>query len=167
MAEPMEEEIKTALRTAVARAYQDTGLETPGWTKAIVEALLKCGHDHGYKVCCSHPEGDHPEWLYDLLWYHSDGTDEHERLRDVPMVMECEWHTATNKMSEDFEKLLVANAPLKVFVCCPPITSREHWMDYFTDSIQNYVQRRKDDRFVIGFLRDTSKDIWFETITVE
>lgn len=83
------------------------------------------------------------------------------------MVMECEWHTATNKISEDFEKLLLANAPLKVFVCCPPITARQDWMDYFNDSIQHYAQRRKGDRFLIGFVRDMTKDISFESITVE
>jgi hypothetical protein len=65
-------------------------------------------------VCASGFEGKfEPEWLYDLIWYKNNSE---VRLETVPLVLESEWAYDYYDIRFDFEKLLLANAPLKVMV---------------------------------------------------
>ena len=55
------------------------------------------------------------EWLYDMVWYESDRGD-FDSLTQVFMVLESEWSRYMWDVKYDFEKLLIAKAPLKVFI---------------------------------------------------
>lgn len=160
----MIERIKTSLLDAARNAYSQPQLDTDGWTREVSQNLLDLGQSFGFKVCVSRLRADNPEWLYDMVWYTVRGEGMDERLDDVPMVMECEWHSAPVKIAEDFEKLLVANAPLKVMVCYPKASAREYVLAYFRDSIEHYKQKRTGDKYLIALLRDESEDFHFETI---
>ena len=163
----MEEEIKSALQTAIRTAYALPDLDTNGWTRAVYQSLLDLGHALGFKVCVSRLPADSPEWLFDVVWYTTRNNSELERLEDIPMVMECEWNRHPEKIAEDFEKLLSSNAPLKVMICYPRLDAIVHMLEYFRDSIANYKQRRVGDKFLIGTLDDENKDLIFNTIIVE
>ena len=55
------------------------------------------------------------QWLYDLVWYKNDATGE---LQEVPLVLESELSDRSEKgIRWDFQKLLVAHAQYRVFVC--------------------------------------------------
>ena len=53
------------------------------------------------------------EWLYDVTWCDSDRDG---WLRSIPMVAEGEWGNLGD-IDDDFQKLLVARAKIRVMVC--------------------------------------------------
>ena len=98
-------------------------------TKEILTALCEAGHrldwgeDRQLFTCASRvnpceTDGRIPakfhygEWLFDALWY-LENKDEY--MLSVPLVAECEWGRGTDVM-EDFHKLLVARADVRVMV---------------------------------------------------
>ena len=119
-----------ALQTAVVAALDDVdgsciaeGRDSP-WTEAVLKALSQTGQKLGFYVCAAGkpPGARHGEWLWDCTWLDYEGDDPHKPLRLAPMVAECEWKGSVRgseylkKILYDFEKLLVANAPLRVMV---------------------------------------------------
>ena len=87
-------------------------------TRQIKEAVGALGEERGMCVCSSEHgkrgQGNH-EWLYDLVWYKSDAS---EKLLEVPFVLESELSDRSRPgLWWDFEKLLLANAEHRVFVC--------------------------------------------------
>jgi len=151
---------------AVKAVYAGPRLAPPDWTGLVKGTLLHLGHEHGFKVCSSQPGSDDGEWLYDLVWYTTQGNGEEERLVDVPLVVECEWKIAPARIKEDFEKLLVTNAPLKLFVCCPYSTERAAWMDYFNKTVKGYQRQRAGECYLIAFIgnEEGAKPIIFKSI---
>jgi len=91
------------------------------WTLAVKHKLGELGEQNGFSTCasgCRDREYD-AEWLYDLVWYKNnfnDGKGHDRRLTEVPLVMEIEWSPDFLQIRYDFEKLLVANAPIKAMV---------------------------------------------------
>jgi hypothetical protein len=107
----------------------------------------------------------HREWLYDLHWY-----TEHERqrefphiygyrLRTVPLVVECEWEYINPEerkkykrgecksfdgygaVKYDFQKLLVANADLRLMIFQKKLNSTKNAEldNYFVEVIESYI----------------------------
>lgn len=88
----------------------------PAWTHKIKLALATLGHKLGdYKVYGSKldKEADGREFLYDLCWL--DYEKPEGFLRGAPLVVECEWG-ADNAIDDDFQKLVLARAKLKLIV---------------------------------------------------
>lgn len=83
------------------------------WTRKIKEDIGEIGKGHGFRVCPSAVEGDERQWLYDLIWYRNNSN---IRLEAVPLVLESEWSMDNYEIRFDFEKLLLANSPIKVMV---------------------------------------------------
>lgn len=165
----MEEKVRQALQEAVQRVYDRKDLRTADWTAVVKGALLQLGHAQGFEVCSSHPHSDYGEWLYDLVWYKADNYGRKELLLEVPLVMESEWNTEAGHITEDFEKLLLANSPLKLFVCCIHRDDCPRWMKYFRRSVENYPRHHGDERYLIAFVGDekNAKPIDFESISVK
>ena len=85
------------------------------WTLKIKTALCNVGIDNGYDVCAAGVDNaNHGEWLYDVCWlnYDDDGM-----LESMQMVAESEWGRNIGDIEDDFSKLLVARAALRVMVC--------------------------------------------------
>ena len=73
---------------------------------------MTLGSGLGFSVCASNVDSaDWGEWLYDVSWLHGK-----RWLRSVPMVAECEWGNFGD-IEDDFQKLLVPRASLRVMVC--------------------------------------------------
>ena len=84
------------------------------FTKPALTALCVAGRKLKYSVYASRVDAEHKdgcEWLYDVTWCEYD----QDVLKSVPLVAECEWAGKADRLS-DFEKLLVAKAPIKVMV---------------------------------------------------
>lgn len=84
--------------------------------KYITESLKKkvgeVGIHLGYEVSSSVHDS---EWLYDLIWYENNGDNHLEKL---VLALESELSDRSFQgLKYDFEKLLVANADFRVFIC--------------------------------------------------
>jgi len=139
----------------------------PDWTAIIKKVFVQLGHEHGYKVSTSlAPEhraqleledGHMPvwgEWLYDLVWYTSVidkyANRDIERTTSIPLVMECEWAASLNAIALDFDKLLVANADLRVMVCGGYKNfPAEPVIEQCNRAVQTYEQGHIGDKFLV------------------
>jgi hypothetical protein len=108
----------------IADAITESLLTLPGrlgrgrsnheWTTQLKEDIGALGEAHGWHVCTSGFSGRFGcEWLYDLVWYREDAAG---RMSEVHLVLESEWQEDHAAIKHDFEKLLLAKAPLKVMV---------------------------------------------------
>ena len=108
----IENEICNALDSII-----DLCLETKGnksWTKEIKRAFLKLGSKYGYETCSSGiEESNNAEWLYDLVWYNNYETN---YIKNVFLVLECEWNIDFPSIKYDFEKLILAKAKYRVMI---------------------------------------------------
>ncbi|MBP6310693.1 MAG: hypothetical protein KA408_00370 [Flavobacteriales bacterium] len=162
----------------------DTVEGRKNWTWAIKKAFIELGDHNGYKVCTACNDGQHAdlkkgniecvewgEWLYDLVWY----TDViynaplTTRTLSVPLVVECEWDNSISAIAMDFDKLLVANADLRVLVCSAYNNfPAQHIIDYCEAAVRGYEQGRKGDCFLLcimdGRIVDGKKVTLFHTI---
>lgn len=136
------------------------------WTKGIKRKLYKLGYEYGYTTCASGLDGDsEAEWLYDVVWYKEDGEGQDARIIDVPMVAECEWNGGIGHIKYDFEKLLLANAPLKVMICRATVDTMQATKDYFADAIAKYPYNSRDARFLIIILETQAETFNYMLIT--
>lgn len=87
------------------------------WTQTIKEKLSELGHKKGYKTSAKNVEGsDYGEWLFDLCWLdYLNNQKTITYLRSIPLIMESEWGNQGD-IEDDFEKLMVARALVKVLV---------------------------------------------------
>lgn len=160
------------LEQAVREALMEFGVEalasgldgTPNWTLGVASCLADLGRKQGCKVCVSGLVGDDREWLYDMVWYKEFGEKKDDiRLKSVPFVMECEWSRSTYDIAEDFEKLLLANADLRLMVCWMHRDNRAAMQEYFYSSVKGFDQGRTGDRFLVAILDYETDAFEFET----
>ncbi len=111
------------------------------WTRKILTALCGVGSRLGCSVCASRVDNaDWGEWLYDCCWLAGS-----KWLKTVLMVAECEWRSLGD-IEDDFQKLLVARASLRVMVC------DGWWLDDDTegkatvDRLSHWVREYEDSR---------------------
>lgn len=114
------EAIKNALSVVPAAQSQQSDRR---WTTAVKDAI--CGVARSWeqkekaaenRVCATGcDKADDGEWLYDLVWYQEPRSPSW-RLQRLVLVMECEWSLFREDQQRDFQKLLIAKAPFKLFV---------------------------------------------------
>lgn len=107
-------DIKRELDVIASRDISEGGLDDLTWTTEIFRALGELGHRLGYKVCSSGgaPPANWNQFIYDHCWLQYD---ENKCLTSIPLVLESEW-SRTNNIDDDFQKLLVSNADLRVMI---------------------------------------------------
>lgn len=139
------------------------------WTKELKKRLARLGEKNECRVCTSGFKGEYDtEWLYDMVWYKEETTeDEIKYLTEVPLVMESEWNLHFNHIKYDFEKLLLANANLKLFVCYVHSDLRQHRLNYFEKAVKNYKYGKEEDTFLIAMLDYNENEFYFWIITKE
>ena len=91
--------------------------ETDQWNHAVLTPLCSLGRQNKCYVYASskvvdEQNKDGGEWLYDVTWCEYD---ENDFLTSVPVVAECEWRNLGD-IKDDFEKLLLARAAVRVMV---------------------------------------------------
>ena len=112
------------------------------------------------------------EWMYDIHWY-TEGRQPYTTIR-LPLVMECEWEqkrpadkiNAFSAIKWDFQKLLIANAELRMMVI--KITHTQSFKPlskYFINNIEHYRPLEKGSKFLfIGFYERGKRLFYFEYI---
>ena len=126
----------------------------PEWTRKIKTALCKVGIRNGYYVCASSldVEKDCGEWLYDVCWLKYGATDG-GWLRLMPMAAESEWGKNIGDIEDDFSKLLVARASLRVMVCdgwhLPNDTEGQATAERMQQTVGEYNGSRVRDTYLL------------------
>ena len=148
------------------RTVPSDGLPDGKWTSGVLTALAKAGKHFGYRVAASRVPDEHRdwgEWLYDLTWFDMDKNESWETKGhwSVPMVAECEWKSAKWEIQQDFEKLLIARAALRVMVYDGRHLEPEklcNWIDLFegTRVGDTYFWRHTKARDAYGIARSWS-----------
>ena len=89
------------------------------WTVAIKKALIDIADKHELLANCSSIGGQYKknhinyEWLYDIILYTNK---EDDILDEVYLVGESEWHYDRGELENDFSKLLLARAKVRLMV---------------------------------------------------
>ena len=95
----------------------------------------------------------HGEWLYDVIWlkYH-DKLDDHP-ISCVPLVAECEWGTTYAHIKEDFQKLLLARASVRLMIYKDPTWHDRAWQgaEWTARRLAAHINR---------FNRSRAEDAW-------
>jgi hypothetical protein len=115
------------------------------FTREVKMAIGLVGKKYDCTICSS--EHEYCEWLYDLCWRN---LDENDLVLNLPLVMECEWHTGYDELLDDFQKLLVARADHRVFLCQQ---KPEHWAErvgQFIEQVRRYDGTKAGDRYLFG-----------------
>lgn len=88
---------------------------TPESTMKVKQMLTRLGNEKGYKVAvngegCTWGES---EWMNDVVWavLNEDGS-----IRTIPLVAECEWPKKEQDVWDDFQKLLIIRAKVRVMI---------------------------------------------------
>ena len=104
------------------------------WTQEVLTTLCKPGEDLGFTTWPNkvHNRG---EWLYDVTWCKNASG---EMLESIPLVAECEWGNI-EYIQEDFEKLLVARARVRVMVCDSESARLPSKTDAVVEKIREWV----------------------------
>ena len=140
----------------------DEGLEDSKWTAGVKNALLRAGRHFGYEIYATinadilpdklRREYEHPqfgEWLYDVSV-----CDVAESGRwCMPAVAECEWG-GSERIKEDFEKLVVGRASLRVMVY------EDHYVepDAFCRWIDLHKGNRPGDTYLLFAYQGSAKE---------
>ena len=140
-------------------------------TAAIKTKLCDIGRQAPFHctVCAALPRKNrtHGEWLYDVIWlkYH-EGLDDHP-ICCVPLVAECEWGTYAH-IKEDFQKLLLARASVRLMIYRDPMLHRDHgWQGAMWTAerlglhISRFNRSRAEDAWLLAAWRRTENNRGF------
>ena len=126
-------------------------------TYSIKEIIGSYGQELGFDVRASGLKQFKNEFLYDIVWYRSNEIG----LKNVELVVESELGRGLEVIKYDFEKLLLANAKMRIMICFSYLHGDgiEDIKEFCSNAVKNYDQLEKGSRvFVL---------IWDDYITGE
>ena len=129
--------MNTTERNKLVREIKEAILKVPetaesgdrAWTKEIKLRLERLAEKHDCDTCPNSKNGN-KGWLYDQTWFTKS---EKGRLKSVPFVMESEWRNNMEYIKYDFEKLLLANSPIKLMVFQSTASKPEEMQNRFRE----------------------------------
>ena len=154
------EKFKTMVRDEPSKMDQHTSQ----WTSSVLTALCSAGRQLGYSVWASSnfvdkQDKDGGEWLYDVTWCEY----ENNFLKSVPVVAECEWG-ALGYIKDDFEKLILARAAVRVLVFegkyCK--NGAEALANKFCDWVGAFEGSQKGDTYLLVGYEEDEKNWCFQ-----
>lgn len=116
------------------------------WTALLKSELRRLGHEHKYLVSPC-PNDGNKEWLYDLVWFRNDSNNQ---LREVALVLESEWSKDEWHIQEDFEKLLVAKAQIKVMVFESDLSKLSERWCLLKSGIRVFEKQSPDETYILA-----------------
>lgn len=119
---PIEYDIVDRLHQLGVKAYREKYSDSL-WTKEVKLVMLRLGQDEGFLTYPRPKEtGFADEWMFDVVWLSAksdsalpDGFD-WRHTRAVKLACECEWGSTESQILEDFLKLTVVLAELRLFI---------------------------------------------------
>jgi hypothetical protein len=136
------------------------------WTVSMKTELVTLGHqvtalggDHNFLACATpHKKigAKYGEWLFDVVWYREQSETEGGNLLEVPLVAEIEWIPQHDSIDPDFQKLIVARVPIKLWVFW--VNSKKQIItqfDYCEQQLRAYHGWGNDGVYLLlGFAKD-------------
>lgn len=147
--------VEQALREVHARLMVQS-LGNSAWTRAVMDAVGGLTAARCPQGICAY-KGSQPtqwysggEWMFDLAWIvqQAAGPAEYARTIGLPLVLECEW-LGWRDVWDDFDKLLVARAGLRVFIFSRDATTPEHAADILLNRARAFVEATESDGWLI------------------
>jgi len=126
-------------------------------TRTALTTFGELGHEFGFTVCCRrgcYARADQGEWLYDQLWYADHPTKQGFLVR-VPLALEAEFGDMEPKIDNDFPKLLLVRADVRVWLW-QSLDAGEH-IALYRDSIKEFGYSLAGDEWVFGVWEWTPK----------
>jgi RNAse (barnase) inhibitor barstar len=149
-----------ALPTQLPRGHSDTE-----WTSQIKCGIGQIGLEAGLLATASgYPTPKDREWLYDLIWFQNSPQKHLERL---VMALESEWSRDPDEILYDFEKLLVARAPLKVMIFQDNGRNLDALWQMFEKSLQTYAHHDPTELYVWAAFQETRHEFTVKAARVE
>lgn len=107
------EAIKEAL-DRVSTDSENTTWNNTEWTTQVKKALVSLARLHNLKTYASGCGADGKEWLHDFaaMGYEYNPV----KLSKMALIAESEWLTGTNEIEDDFLRLVVSRADLRVMI---------------------------------------------------
>lgn len=125
------------------------------WTREVKTALCRWGVNQGFYACAHSvkdrfrdlPKKKRPryEWLFDVTCLTYRG----RYLDRVPLVAECEWGNE-NDIHDDFEKLLVARAEIRVMVFDADQLPKGDKFRKFEKYVRRFGSTRPEDTYLLA-----------------
>lgn len=160
-----EQEVMKALE-AVAEECRGKGLGDKEWTRRVKDALVPLGRARGCKCYASECSADGGEWLYDLTWLKMGGEND-KHVRDVDLILESEWNMKDQSVMDDFPKLVLGRAKLRVFIFTRKTTAQfEEVMRWVLDEINGSAVAQEGDRYLFACWIIGEQKFRFEPYTV-
>ena len=104
------------------------------------------------------------EWLFDLIWFENSPE---KHLKRLVLALESEWNRHPDEILYDFEKLLVAHAPLKVMVFQDNGRNLPELWQMFETSLQTYAQHDADELYLFAAFQETPHAFTVKAVRVQ
>ena len=110
--------IMHAIRDGLRQVEQPQPDTNAKWNRAVLSKLWEIGHQFSCGVGARGGRfgADWGEWVYDVTWIRCNEERHHDHLVDVPLVAEVEWSGRFSNVKDDFHKLLLARAGVRLMI---------------------------------------------------
>ncbi len=156
----LEREIINSIKSMPQTLERGMGGDTE-WTALLKSEMTKIAHRHEYLVCPKLDESN-TEWLYDLVWFRNDSN---RFLREVALVLESEWARDADEIHYDFEKLLLAKAPIKVMVFQNCRDNLPELWRQLKDGIRIFEQKSNDETYILAAFKEKEHEFEIQVVT--
>ena len=107
-----------------------------------------------------YPDADYlGDWLFDMTWYHAD---EQDQMLSLGMVLESEWGRYWTDIRFDFEKLLIADAPIKVMVF-EEVEAPLVLFGRLKERVTSYEGIKNGQTYLFACFKGATRDFEFDT----
>jgi hypothetical protein len=142
-----EKQFQIILNSLADEIYKDK-LENKkkNWTNLIKKKFSEYGSSLGYEVMVSKTERNKSEWLFDMVWFAS----KNGHIDHVYLVLESEFEPRIYNIIEDFNKLLVARAEVRVMIFARRKTYQvEETFRDIEERIKSFSQTMRGDTYFL------------------
>ena len=143
------ETLKRGLNDLAVEARRNRrGWSDTRWTKRVKQLLVQLAGNKYETYASGVPEATDGEWMCDVVWWHS-GKD--ELLHRIPLVAECEWPKKEQDVWDDFQKLLISCAEVRVLIF--QCSFRDHassLVEELKRQIQCFDSRQEGEKYLFA-----------------
>jgi hypothetical protein len=135
--------ITEEVKTSISEISSKNPGERAAWTAAVKNCLADIAKRHGLECSYTQKHGKKKEWLYDFIMYSVKTVKDNpyypngKMLDKVYLCAESEWNGDIDSIQEDFEKLLVTNAPVRLMVYTASDTNQKKYTGWLKTMIED------------------------------
>ena len=146
----------------IAAAPDNNDWSDKKWTFQIKTQIARIGKEQKYSVYASQADNvDGGEWLYDLVWLDY----KNDELINAYLLLESEcW---PKEINDDFEKLLLGKAELKVMIFyAKDIKTFKEQVDKMKEKIKNFKHSISGEKYLFSAYVNETKSFLYDNHVV-